>query len=104
MKDATEVLPLVPVTAHCGLCLEPEGGGKGQHLARVFDNHDRNVAGQNVGSNRRAVAICQDRARLHAQSILDELSPVHLNTRQCRKEMPRLHVATVDGQAGDPHL
>ena len=88
-----------------GLILEPERGGKGERLSRIFGNDHGDTAGrQNVGCKRCAFAVGQNRPRLHPDGILDEFRTVGPRAGKRREKMALFHVAAIDGKTRHPRL
>ena len=85
---------------------EPQSGGIGQRLARVFGNDDGDIGifGDDIGGDARALGVGQDRTCLHPQGILDELAPMHPRSGQGRKQKSGFDCAAIDGQTGDLRL
>ena len=92
VKLATEVLPLVPVTATITSGWRPnqQRRGKGQRLARILGagSAPRRDAGQRVASASAApCAVGQDRGGPHPQRVADEVGAVHAAAGQRREQV-----------------
>jgi hypothetical protein len=88
-----------------GLASEPEGGGKGESLARVFG--DDQGGGGCVQFGARDVgpgAVGQDGPCAHPQGILDEFAAVDFGPGKGREKMAGLDQTAVHRQAGHDRL
>ena len=107
VNAATEVLPLVPVTAAMvsGWCLNRRDGRDRERAARIADAHE----GDAVGQRHRRHLLRHDRDRAGIDGVLHEFEAVVLGARHRHEQALGLDLAAVgrDGahvEIGEPRV
>ena len=107
VKAATEVLPLVPVTAAMvsGWCLKKRDGRERERAARIADAHE----GDAVGQRHRRHLLRHDRDRAGLDRALHEAQAVVLGARHRHEQALGLDLAAVGRDAahveiGEPRV
>ena len=106
VKLATEVLPLVPVTATTVSGCAPNHSAQAWAKAALGSSTTTSAASDpaSIGGDGGADAVGQDGPRPHAQRVADEFRPVHPRAGQGREERPAHDLAAVERHAGDGHI